>query len=255
MASTSKSAFSDELIPARVTDAFQLCEDRGYPCFLGFLDEHQRKIAERSMAGIPGDARLFWGGFPEAERTLLGLFPSYMPPDAEAFPVVSIGFLYRREASISHRDVLGTLLSTGIRRETVGDILCAQGISVVFVKEDMAPFLTEQVTKIGGESVRAISPYEGELPAAHSFKERQDTVASPRLDAVLKVCLLTSREEAARQIAAGTVSLNHMECLSVSAEVSEGDVISVRGTGRFLVDKLGPNTRKGRLFITVKQYI
>ena len=34
----------------------------------------------------------------------------------------------------------------------------------------------------------------------------------------------------------------------------EGDRVSVRGEGRFLVDALGPPTKKGRLFVTVKKY-
>lgn len=255
MASTSKGLLSDELLSARIEDALRLCEDRGYPFFLGFLDEHQRAMAEKRLLKYPRESVLFWGGHEEAERTLLGAFPSYLPPDTDAFPLTAMGFTYRREANLTHRDVLGTLLATGIRREAVGDILCAAGLSVAFVKEDMVPFLSEQVTRIGGESVKVAVPFEGELPPAHTFKEWRDTVASPRLDAVLKVCLFTSREEAARQIAAGLVSLNHTECLSVSAEIKEGDVISVRGIGRFRVGVIGPLTRKGRIFITVKQYI
>jgi len=89
----------------------------------------------------------------------------------------------------------------------------------------------------------------------HTFVERRDTVASPRLDAVLRVCLSTSREEAARRVELGIVSINHLPCTAVSAEVHEGDVLSVRGSGRFRVAKLGPPTRKGRLFVTVEQYV
>lgn len=255
MASTSKSPFSDDLLPARIDDALRLCTDREYPCFLGFLDEHQRAAAERRLLHCSQVFVMFWGGFDQAERTLLGVFPSWYSPDAKLFPLTAVGFSYRPEASISHRDVLGTLLSTGIRREAVGDILSQNGLSVAFLKEEMVSFLTGQIARIGGEAVKVTVPFEGELPSAHTFKEWRDTVASPRLDAVLKVCLHTSREEAARQIAAGLVSLNHTECLSVSAEVKEGDVISVRGAGRFRVDGIGPVTRKGRIFITINQYI
>lgn len=255
MASISKGAFSDGLLPARVADAAELCERRGYPCFLGFLDEHQRVIAEGVLRCTAGVSSLFWGGHREAERTFLGVFPSFLPPDTDAFPLAVMGFSYRREAAITHRDVLGTLLAAGIRREAVGDILCKEGLSVAFVKEDVVPFLAENVARIGGESVTVIAPYEGEIPAAHSFKEWRDTVASPRLDAVLRVCLLTSREEASQRIVSGLVSLNHVPCPSVSAEVKEGDVISVRGAGRFRVEGLGPLTRKGRIFVTIKQYI
>ncbi len=257
MGSTSNrsDAAEDALLRARVEDACRLAADRGYPCFVGFLDERGRGVAEAAIAHCGGVNALFWGGHEEAERTILGVFPDFLPPDPAAFPLLPIGFSFRAQAALSHRDFLGTLLSCGIRRDKLGDILCGQGIAVVFVREELVPFLCEQVTRVGGEGVSAVVPFEGELPVAHSFRERTDTVASPRLDAVLRICIGCSREEAARRIAAGLVMVNHRLCESVSAEVREGDLFSVRGEGRFLLEKIGPPTKKGRLFVRIQQYI
>ncbi len=232
----------------------RLCDRRSAPCFVGFLDEGQRAAAEGMLRG--GDViPLFWGGHPDGERTILGVFPAFLPPTEEQFPLSTAAFLYRKGVSVTHRDVLGSLLAVGIRRETVGDILCADGISVVFLRDEVLPYVSEQVTKIGGEGVQFVCPYTGVLPAAHTFRELHDTVASARLDAVLRICLAASREEAARRIEAGLVQVNHRPCLSVSSQVREGDVLSVRGAGRFRVRQVGPQTRKGRLFITLDQYI
>lgn len=256
MASTSDNAFAGEgLLKARVEDAVRLCGRRDTPVFIGFLDASERAAAEGMVRPFRDVTTRFWGGHEEGERTLLGVFPSFMEADPTWFPLTEIGFTYRTEASITHRDVLGSLLATGIRREMLGDILCAPGLSVVFVKDELVSFLQEQVTKIGGEGVQIHMPFEGTLPAAHTFRELRDTVASPRLDAVLRVCLSTSREEAARRIATGIVSVNHRPCLSASTEVKAGDVLSVRGAGRFRVEQVGPQTRKGRLFITINQYV
>lgn len=256
MASTSENPFAnDGLLKARVEDAARLCERRDSPVFIGFLDAAQRAAAEGMVRPLRNVCTLFWGGHEEGERTLLGVFPAFMEAEPTWFPLTAIGFSYREEASITHRDVLGSLLSTGIRREMLGDILCAKGLAVVFVKDELVPFLQEQVTKIGGEGVQLHVPFEGTLPAAHTFRELRDTVASPRLDAVLRVCLSVSREEAARRIATGIVSVNHRPCLSASAEIKAGDILSVRGAGRFRVEQVGPPTKKGRLFITVNQYV
>lgn len=255
MVSTSDPLADDSLLKARIEDAVRLSDRRGAPCFLGFFDERQRAVAEGVLRSFREVTAFFWGGHEEAERTLLGVFPIGCEPDSSWFPLTPIAFCYRSSASITHRDVLGSLLASGIKRELVGDILCGSGIAVVFVRDEIVLFLTEQVTRIGGEGVQVQCPYEGELPAAHTFVERRDTVASPRLDAVLRVCLSVSREEASRRIAAGLVLLNHRPCLSVSAEVHEGDVLSVRGTGRFRVLQVGPPTRKGRLFVTIQQYV
>lgn len=255
MASTSDaSLWDDSLLKARVEDAVRLSDRRGTPCFLGFLDERQRVAAEGMLRPFRDVPTLFWGGHPESERTLLGIFPTGSEPESSWFPLTAIGYTFRSGGLINHRDVLGSLLAGGIKREMIGDILCGDGLAVVFARDEVVPFLSEQVTKIGGEGVQVLCPFEGELPAAHTFVERRDTVASPRLDAVLRVCLATSREEAAKRIAAGLVSLNHRPCLSASAEVHEGDILSVRGAGRFRAAQVGPPTRKGRLFVTIQQY-
>lgn len=256
MGSISNSPFAEEsLLKARVEDAVRLCKRRSAPQFIGFLDAHQQAVATGMLRCADGIVWSFYGGHPEGERTLLGVSPDFMPIEESWFPLTPMAFRYRNGRSLTHRDVLGSLLSAGIRREMLGDILCADGLAVVFVKDEIVAFLQEEIVKIGGEGVHSEVPYSGELPAMHTFVERRDTVASPRLDAVLRVCLSASREEAARRIEMGTVSVNHMPSTSVSAQIHEGDVLSVRGVGRFRVAQLGPPTRKGRLFVTVEQYV
>ncbi len=255
MAFTSDLSEEDALLRARIDDACQLCEWRSCPRFVGFLDEHRQAVA-RAVLREKGEQNVcFFGGYEGAQRVFLGVFPSFLPPQTDSFPLTAIGFSYRKSATLTHRDFLGTLLSLGLKREKIGDIVCDEGQTVVFVCEELADFVAESVSKVGGEGVTVQVPFVGTLTVKHNFEEWQDTVASPRLDAVLKVALRTSREGAARKIAAGLVSLNHMPCLSVSQEVHENDVLSVRGSGRFVVDTLGPQTKKGRLFIKVKRFI
>lgn len=245
----------DSWLLARVSDAARLCSDRAYPCFVGFLDERQHMLAENALRKNREVHALFWGGHEEAERTLLGVFPSFLEPDPALFPVESLGFSWRGTVRLTHRDFLGTMLGCGIKREKIGDILCGEGMAAAFVHEDVAGFLSEQIVKIGGEGVTVERPFSGVLPAAHAFREIRDTVASPRLDAVLKAVLGTSREEAVRRIAAGLVSLNHVPCMAQAAPVKDGDVLSVRGAGRYIVDALGPPTKKGRLCLKARKYI
>lgn len=256
MACISDVSEEDALLRARVEDACHLCTVRSCPRFVGFLDEHQQAVARAVLHEKGLSDFLFFGGYPEAERTILGVFPSFIPSDEALFPVCAIAFRYRAVASLTHRDVLGALLATGIRRDKLGDILCTSGKTVVLADEELAPFLAESVTKIGSEGVRAEYPYTGVIEARRrEFRELQDTIPSARLDAVLHVALRVSREEAARRIGAGAVSVNHMPVLSVSAPVSEGDILSVRGAGRFRVAQIGPPTRKGRLILRLEQYI
>ncbi|MGI6264024.1 MAG: RNA-binding protein [Acutalibacteraceae bacterium] len=254
MASTSDPAAQDAWLKARLTDALDQCDRYAAPRFVGFLDERQQAAARAILRRATGVTVRFFGGHPDAERALAGMFPSYMEPLDELFPLTAVGFVYRQEATLTHRDFLGALLSCGIKREKLGDILCAPGLAVAFVDEGLAPFLADQIDQVRREGVRLEIPYTGELPAAHTFREKRDTVASPRLDAVVKAAAGISREEAARRIATGLVQLDHVVCQSASAEVKQGMILSIRGVGRFLVQTIGPPTRKGRLGLILQQY-
>lgn len=244
----------DALLRARIDDACHLCELRSCPRFVGFLDEHRQAVARAVLHEKGVSHFLFWGGHEQAERVILGVFPSFLPVETDVFPLTALCFRYRAVAALTHRDFLGTLLAAGIKRDVIGDIVCQQGQTVVFVTEDVAPLLAETVSKVGGEGVRCEYPYTGAVSVVRAFREWQETVASPRLDAVLKAALHVSREEAARKIESGAVSLNHMPALSVAVKVTSGDVLSVRGAGRFSV-QLGSLTKKGRQGVTIRKYI
>ena len=121
--------------------------------------------------------------------------------------------------------------------------------------EEIVPFLSQQVTRIRGEGVTCIVDYDGELPVFHQFSPIKGTVSSPRLDSVLKVLIGSSRETAAEHIRIGHVSLNHTLCTSVSHTVLAGDVVSVRGFGRYRIEQIGSQTQKGRLWLNAVRYI
>lgn len=263
MASISKAgrSFSNaSLLWARLQDAIRLSGLRRGPGFVGFLDERERAEAERLLSRelrLPEGSYGFFGGYEGAERTYLGLFPDgELPPPAE-YPLGTIAFHYRKDAALTHRDFLGGILSCGIRRDKLGDILCGSGehagLAVVFLEKDLVAFLSGQLDRIGREGVRPDPDYTGELPLTRQYEEMTDTVASPRLDAVVKVMIRASREAAARLIETGQVEQNHIPCLTVSAVVKEGDTLSIRGRGRFLVDRIGPPTKKGRLFLSIRR--
>ena len=70
---------------------------------------------------------------------------------------------------------------------------------------------------------------------------------SMRLDAVTAGMFDLSRTEAAREIRLGNVSLNYEPTEKPDAQISAGDIISLRGAGKGSVT--GGTSRKGRLFV------
>lgn len=256
MASTSDCLIDDKRLLARVEDALECAENGRASRFIGFLDERQTVLVRGWMERHARHTRwCLFGGYEEAERVFLGIFTDYDNRGEESFPVTPVGFSYRPTAQLTHRDVLGSLMGCGIAREKVGDILCTDGLAVVFVHSDLAAFISRELTKIGREGVCSQCPFQGELPQTRAYLPLSGTVASVRLDAILKVLLGCSREKASDMIRLSLVSINHQLCMSVSTVISAGDLISVKGKGRFVIDDLSGLSSKGRVIVQARKYV
>lgn len=245
----------DAVLEARLRDAARLSESGKRPGFVGFLDERQAAVTQSFMKSLGVSSFLLWGGYEDAERVMLGVFPDFSEPRADLFPIAAVTAEYRREDVLAHRDFLGALLHLGVTRETLGDILTEEGRCVFFCRSEISGFLLSQTEKIGGVGVRLSSGAAEPLPVPHRFEEFSAVVASARLDCTVAAAVGTSREKAAEQIRSGFVMLDHEAVDSPSAPVKEGNKISVRGTGRFVLDAVGPVTKKGRLRIAGRKYI
>jgi len=245
----------EKLLYSRLEDTLYLSNKRGCPCFLGFLDLREQALVLQKLSGLRVGNWQMYGGHEEAERSMLAVFPDFYSADDIIYPFSAVAFRYRSAQILTHRDFLGTILSTGVRRDKVGDILCGEGLTVVFLCEEIVPYICEQIQKVGGEGVVIQQDYCGDLPISRRYIEIQDTVASPRLDAALKALIRVSREEAARMIRSGFVSVDHLPTDNVSYTLSAPCTVSVRGYGRFLVDRFGPETKKGRLQFSARKCI
>ena len=245
----------DALLEARLTDAVEMAKRRSRRHFVGFLDEREAEFARSLMRRLRFDRFLLWGGHEEAERVLFGAFPSRLDPDVSSFPLTAVTARFRREDVLTHRDLLGGLLSQGVQREALGDILIETGRAVFFVRGELASFLVDQTDRIGRAGVKLSAGAEEPLPPAHRYEEFSAVVASPRLDCVVAAVAGLSRDKAASAIASGLVTLNYREELSSSRLLEEGAKLSIRGKGKYVIDRLGPNTKKGRLCIGGRKYV
>ena len=248
---------SDKLFTARLADQVSLCERDGVCHFSSFLDERQCADAEQWCARNTGGLRYrLWGGYEDARRKMLAVYPDYCEEYVEGeFPLVCITFTYRKEDRLTHRDFLGTFMGMQLRRETVGDIVVSEGMAQAFVTEVAARLIMSAVSKVGRVGVRLADDRPFELENAQEYQDINGTVASLRLDCVVGLAAHMSREKAAVLIRSDRVDVNHHTVSSVSHELREGDVISVRGTGRFILSGISGSTKKGRIHIDLRKYI
>lgn len=240
---------NDELFSSRIEDLTSLCYTRQKPVFSQFLSEAKQALAQKVLQSIYFDNYIFFGGSENCERKMLGVF--YNEPEQSAFPISAIEFKYRVCDKLTHRDFLGTLMSLGIERDTVGDILVENGRTVVFVKSELKDYIESQIFKIGGAGVKIVPPNLANLPQGRGTEEMSLTVSSLRFDNIVAAVSRLSRDKTAKLILSGETTLNFVVTQNVSCQVKEGDTFTIRGKGKFKLDKVLGETKKGRHKILV----
>ena len=241
----------DKLFYSKLDDAVSLCLTRQRPYFFSFLSERRQVLAESYLKSVYFENYSFFGGYENSERKVLGLF--FDEPDNN-FPISALEFIFRSCDKLTHRDFLGALMSLGIERETVGDILVEDGRCVVFVKSELKDYIVSQIFKIGNVGINIKDADICRLPKGRGFEEISYTVSSLRLDNITAALAGFSREKTKNLILAGNVSLNFLLCQNVSRLVRENDTLTIRGKGKYILKSVLGETKKGRIRISVIHY-
>lgn len=241
-----------QLLIPRIEDTANLAYRTDTPKFLGFLSLEECVAAERVLKSKNVDFMLF-GGFDGAERKMLGCFPEWCSD--RSFPITPVTVKLRSVDKLGHRDILGALMGTGLKREKVGDILIEEGRAVVFLCDDIVDFVIQNIEKMGRVGVTLSVGAEYPLPTAKQPAELSETVASKRLDCVVAAICRISRGDAVRKIEVGEVFVNSCVCEKITYTLSDGDAVTVRGVGKFLIDSFPQKTKKDRLVLKYKKYI
>ncbi len=241
---------NDPLFLSKLDDGIYLCEKRQKPYFFSFLTEREQAIAQRHLASRGFKNYFFFGGYENAERKVLGLFYE----EKTDFPVCALSFSFRKSDKLTHRDFLGALMSLGMERETVGDILVEDGRCVTFVKEEVKSYITSQLFKVGNVGVKISEAEPDDLPKGRGFDTKDHTVSSLRLDAVVAAVTGLSREKTKQLVLSGSVAHNHLICQNVSQTICAGDTVTVRGRGKFVISGVLGETKKHRIRISIIHY-
>ena len=239
---------NNELIQ-RARDLAERCERSGVVCATGFLSPAEQYELQTRLGYIPCGL-VFHGGGDNCERAAAFFLPDYMTEGMlDVSEYICAMKLKAYFGQPEHRDYMGALLGMGIGREWLGDIQVEGDTAYVFCMKSVLRHLLS-IEKAGRYTVKASQVPLEEVPARKVETESISfSVMSPRLDAVAAGLFHLSRTEAAKQIAAGNVSLNYGQCLKADCIVKEGDILSLKGKGKGSISGMGGTSRKGRLFV------
>lgn len=250
----------EQLLKARLKDlAFKSYKQNIYtyssfltPAELAVLDSMREELSyvdyetyggaflcERQMVGFGSEASLGYAG----------VWPIHI---VKVEPLID-----KFSDALSHRDFLGALMHLGIERSVLGDIIVRDGKrAYVFCQDSISDYIIENLTKIKHTNVKCtLTDADADIgDLTPNLIDISCIVSAPRFDAVIAVLAKCSRSEAVRLFQTGKVTLNGRLCERNSMTLKDGDIFSVRGYGKYQYCGTGSETRKGRIYIHLKQY-
>lgn len=245
----------EKLVFSRAFDCYERCENKNIETFTPFLTPAQSMRLERAFSGNEGVG--FYGGYDDAERKIMSFSPFYKIESGENpdYPIDALKISTKDKRVFSHRDYLGSVLSLGIKREKLGDIIICDDCAYVMCLNDISEFLLYNFKKISHSNIIVEKCEKTCYNFKKQFKEVNFTVSSLRLDAVVSAFTKKSRGVSAELIKKGFVNLNYCTQTDVSKNVCDGDIISAKGFGKAIVCTDNSLTKKGRINITLKYYV
>ena len=194
-----------------------------------------------------------FGVFPEAERSKLIILPAFSETIDMNDHISLIEIIYNQKFNqLGHKDALGALMALGVKRSKIGDIIVFDGGFQVAIDKSLQDYFMSSVDKIGRAGVRvALKAFEEAKAAAHDSKDVTGTVKSLRLDSFIALAYNLSRQEAQNLVEGDQVKVNYMVTAKTDYSPKRGDLISVRGYGRFTVQDILGTTKKDRIRVSI----
>ncbi|SNR91134.1 RNA-binding protein YlmH, contains S4-like domain [Anaerovirgula multivorans] len=222
-----------------------------------FLNPYELKAATDILNAFQEIRWIETGGYEEAERKILIIFQDYMSIESIPIPLIVLEVASASQFNtLNHRDYLGALLSLGIKREKVGDIIVSEKICHIVLQEDLKDYVIFQLNQVKNVSVSTKEVEFEEIKLlADNYKEISGSVASLRLDSIVSLGFRIPRSEAQTLVSKEKVYINWGVASKNFHEIDVGDVISVRGKGRVIVDDIQGKTKSGRIHIKLRKPI
>ena len=170
-------------------------------------------------------------------------------------PKVKLFKIYTVE-NIRHQDILGSLFALNIDSSYFGDIVLYNDYYYVFVSEDLALYIKDNLKMIGNKKVSleevdlsVLDNYE------RNYEEKEIIVSSLRIDNIISGIINTSRKVALDKIENKEVIVNYGVMNKNSYILKESDIFSIRRYGKYKFVGIVKSTKKNNFIVRYLKYI
>ncbi len=187
------------------------------------------------------------GGYDEAEYKRAIYSTNY---DFD-FKIQILHATFDTTREITHRHVLGTIMSTGITRESVGDIVLNDNNIYVFVRETIANHLINDITSINKVNITFKKVKGIKIQNKDEICEKKIFVDSLRVDILLSKIYNINRSLTKELVKKEFVKVNQVLVNKPTKKVEVSSIVSVRKYGRFKIISESGTSKSGKKIVII----
>lgn len=244
----------DDYLIGSICDDIELCNEINYPVYTKYFYPSYiiERLNEFSSLGIKFKGYGIWN---TAEKKLLCIYPQDFLEQNLNYPVKYFKIVNKSKFKIlGHKHFLGTILSLGIKRELLGDLIVEKNECFGITTDEIFEYLKNNLTEVANIPVIISEISANDIPI-QSYEEINESVSSLRLDNLVTIIIKNSRNNAINVIDTGNVNINYVVEKEKSKQIKIGDVITVKKYGKFILDKILGESKKGKIRILIKKFI
>lgn len=248
----------EEFFGKRIKDLAQQSYQGNRYTFTGFLGMAEQSLFWEMLPSLPSREYTLFGGANGCERVVLRFGSEASLGYVEEFPIRCIEIIPLSEKfaqQLSHRDYLGALMNLGVERSMLGDIQIRGKRAYVFCLDKMEEFLIANLDRINRTPVKCKSLENAPELLAPTLQKETLIVSSERLDGLISKIYHMSRNDSLLLFRQKKIFVNGRQMENNSGICKVGDIVSVRGFGRFVYEGASGQTRKGNLNVTISKYV
>lgn len=253
----------DKILLAQVSDKIEMCENKNKIEYTNFLDLAQIELVQNYIDKLKIENYISYGGYEQSERKLFAIYPEKFNSTVVEKNLVSIVKIVRIQlpdelkGKYAHRDYLGAVIKLGVKREKVGDIIVDNDGADIIVEKDISKFLLENLSGLTrfSKSKITIEKIDNLRTVEVRREEREIIVSSLRLDNVISELARCSRNKALDIINMERVFVNFQCETKKTKQIKTGDMVTIRGKGRFYIKELVGQTKSGRVIVKIEKFV
>lgn len=242
----------DEFLMKKLDSFLKTCHKKNMGYLTHFLSSSEQEYLLKEIKHYQGIELIFYGGFLNAIYQKAIIKPiGFIMND---FNLCLLKFNYNpKYTKLSHRNVLGKLMSLGVERNRFGDILVLEDKVYFAASSEVIPFLQREFKMIMKEKIE-LEITDEIISLFDNGTIKTIFVSSLRLDAFLSQSLNISRTNAATLINSEMVKINQITSSKITKEVKTDDLISIRHYGRIKLLDSNKKSKSERIVCKIKIY-